>query len=290
MSRITESLRRLIREEVQKSLRRKLLETDDDVKSKKADTDPMMTNKFEKLSSLPVEGDWWSGPNYDQYYDAEEDRTYIFGNAGIDINKCFYVDGDLRKQSFHDEDWEAVSKEDYKSVLDAMKVANEATPATPAAVDPAKENQAKSGSAKRRRESQPIVTQIQTALGMPIADVDGVWGDDTNDAWSDWLDEQVDNKKLYSSNSENLDKIKNDWKTGIATFPFNGGIFDDKDTPAQYDDDEKINFDGSPESMLKFINYVNNYKVKDIVQDFIKSFHSPANESRWLRLAGLLKG
>ena len=232
MSRITESLRRLIKEEVQKSLRRKLREEADVGEAAGGyPTSEETDTVFEKIGS---------NGGYDQYYDAETDTSYIYDTVGEDKNKFFYVAGDLRIESFQSEDWIEVSADDYQSVLEAMQAADDATPATPAAVEPAKEDSVKSGSAKRRRVPQDIVKQIQTALGMTGADVNGIWGPKTDDAWVKWLDAH---NNITFTNNKNIEDLKTSWAK-------NSKYIKEINNSGKMDTSS-----GTVENMLEFIKY-----------------------------------
>ena len=82
MSRITESQRMLIRSEVRHMLNRSLLREADEYPTSEEDT-----LVLEKLGSSD---DW------DFYYDAETDTSYIYGIVGADKDKAYYAAGDTR--------------------------------------------------------------------------------------------------------------------------------------------------------------------------------------------------
>ena len=162
-----------------------------------------------------------------------------------------------------------VDKLAVPKVLEAIKAADEqadaaAAPAAPEPVAPA----------KRRRAPQEIVKQIQTALGM--TSVDGVWGKDTDAAWSAWL---TNNATIISlSDNKTINDLKANWAENSKHITVVKGI--SLSTPIK----------GTPEGMIEVLNLINDDKENDDREIAAAWSANIATESRWLRLAGLLKG
>ena len=162
------------------------------------------------------------------------------------------------------------------------------TAAAPAAPEPV-------APAKRRRAPQEIVKQIQTALGM--TSVDGIWGKATDTAWSAWLD--ANKAKLKLSSDTTIAALQTNWAENS------------KNITHFLDFKIEVPISGTPAGILELIQLSNTatgaisspgtYAIEDNEDnaDFNRAPDDPGSvqktsaafaESRWLRLAGLLKG
>jgi len=96
--------------------------------------------------------------------------------------------------------------------------------------------------AKRKREPQAIVKQIQTALGM--SDVDGIWGGATNTAWKQFLIKTGNKEKFTPNDAPFITALSKDWATNSSKITYVG--------------QHKITepFRGTPSSILRFITII----------------------------------
>ena len=183
MSRITESLRRLIKEEVQKSLRRKLHEENNELYDKLFLGEPGATSDlFLRKTS--------SDGTYDHYKDDSSGMLFMFVKS----------DKTIKYKSDSEDEWNDVTEED--NYRDEIAIIDAAMTAADAAADAAA-----AAPAKRRRAPQAIVKQIQTALGM--SDADGVWGPKTDIAWGVWL--ETNKTKLKLTDGKTIADLKTSW-------------------------------------------------------------------------------
>ena len=275
MSRITESQRMLIRSEVRHMLNRSLLREAADLSLRYTTTE----------NGIDFYAD--NNANTDYAYSHSNDKVY-----SIDLSSGEEVLVPIPVLGSRDPEGNILTGLAASDVVDAMKVANEqayaaAAPAAPEPVAPA----------KRRRAPQAIVTKIQTALGMDGADVDGVWGKDTDAAWMNWLD--ANKAKLKLSSDTTIAALQTNWAENS------------KNITHFLDFKIEVPISGTPAGILELIQLSNTatgaisspgtYAIEDNEDnaDFNRAPDDPGSvqktsaafaESRWLRLAGLLKG
>ena len=195
---------------------------------------------------------------YIAYCDNMYDEQIATSTAN-DIRVKFPIRKDVWLKANHDllEDlFREKSLEDAKNTVNAIvayDLHEKAVDEYEAAVQAEKTTQHQSSST----EKEKYVADIQKILGV---DDDGDWGQLTNDAWGAWLDSNASKMSFHPGIT--IEDLKANWKANSQWVIRVNGI-----TVSPYS--------GTPAGMLRLINAVNDGKT--------------VSESRWLRLAGLLK-